>query len=569
MLEEEIKIKVLNRLRKYNLLIIVVILCSIGYQYLTHNRDFKTNLVFEGLVLLFLLIDYIVSFTKLYYHEKVLHGIKYILLISIMFAIVFITKVMTLTVFLIGIYIFHMVIAVLLSNINDKVNISTLTSEIVSPFVFAVSFYYVVNATSNYEIIIIIAFTAISILIAIAALGTYGEVLQIYYDDLSKQERLFFYSEKDNDSMKRYQNELIKANEQLNIQKIQLEAANSRIVKNNAEMEIQYKIMKDISASLELDQLLDYITTSLIEYMDIDVCTMGITMNKGAVIKISARDSSNGDIAKDIIDSFNHYKIERLTFANGEVYINNNVDLTDKRLHYLRKSEVKSLLVHDYQFKEDVIGFLLIGKNKQNYFTDNVNFYNNIIEQYCIAVSNAILYSNAEENSIRDGLTGIYNRRYLTKVYPDLCNKSVDENKPLSIALFDIDYFKKINDTYGHLFGDIIIQKCAAIANEVVKMYNGLTFRYGGEEFVLLFQGMDVDECDRIMKELHKAIKKAVFVDNGKEVKIDISIGITSYPTTCGNPDDLLNRADWSMYAAKKQGRGRIVIDNEDIGMTF
>ena len=126
--------------------------------------------------------------------------------------------------------------------------------------------------------------------------------------------------------------------------------------------------------------------------------------------------------------------------------------------------------------------------------------------------------------------------------------------------MFDIDFFKDINDTYGHLAGDEVIKHIARIDAEYAENYGGSAVRYGGEEFVLVFKDKTVDEAYAILREMHSDIKNSVINFNGTYIRINVSIGLASYPETNADIHDVLDSADKALYYSKENGRGMIVV---------
>lgn len=139
-----------------------------------------------------------------------------------------------------------------------------------------------------------------------------------------------------------------------------------------------------------------------------------------------------------------------------------------------------------------------------------------------------------------------------------------DEN--LTVAMFDIDHFKHINDTYGHLVGDEVIKAIAHMAYEKVEGPDlGFICRYGGEEFVLVFPDCELAKALPVIEELHKEIATTTVEAYDQKVSMNVSIGVSSYPALCKDVDQLIKRADWSMYYAKEHGRGQIKVDGPDV----
>ena len=196
---------------------------------------------------------------------------------------------------------------------------------------------------------------------------------------------------------------------------------------------------------------------------------------------------------------------------------------------------------------------------------DGRAFYENIASQLSIGFSNARLYAQMNDMAIRDGLTRIYNRRYLSDRLNVYLGEAMVKKVPVSLALFDIDKFKMVNDTYGHQCGDEVIRYVATLLNKGAISHGGMAGRYGGEEFVIAFLDKTLEETYEIVKEIHEQIKSEPVVYGDNRVEVRASAGIASYPKTCSNPSDLLTRADWAMYHSKKNGRDQITIDSDQI----
>lgn len=158
-----------------------------------------------------------------------------------------------------------------------------------------------------------------------------------------------------------------------------------------------------------------------------------------------------------------------------------------------------------------------------------------------------------EKLSITDGLTGLFNHRYIT----DSLARLIDENKrykqPLSIAMFDIDSFKKINDKYGHLFGDEVLVKTASFIEGTLRKTD-MVGRYGGEEFLVLFVLTDLKGAVESAKRIAGGVEKIKW--DGKDLKVTVSGGV------CKKEDEdvsaLIKKADDLLYAAKEKGRNRV-----------
>ncbi len=178
-------------------------------------------------------------------------------------------------------------------------------------------------------------------------------------------------------------------------------------------------------------------------------------------------------------------------------------------------------------------------------------------------VNNEINYQKImiQDMSRRDGLTGIYNRVYFNEMYSKLCTEAKAKNTSLTVALFDIDKFKSVNDTYGHLVGDEVIKMVAGIDNDYAERNHGYAFRFGGEEFLLVLPGKTMEDSKQILTDLHRSIKSREVVLDDVKLNVDVCIGYSSYPEVCDDAKLLVARADEAMYYGKTHGRGIMTAD--------
>jgi len=169
------------------------------------------------------------------------------------------------------------------------------------------------------------------------------------------------------------------------------------------------------------------------------------------------------------------------------------------------------------------------------------------------------MYSHSKHMSMTDALTGLYNRRYFDTTVEREFLRSKRYGGKLTIAIIDIDYFKKINDTYGHLCGDYVLKEVAYLIQDNFRKTD-IVFRYGGEEFVVILTETSIEQSIIPLERLRKKIEGYNFSYNGKEINITISIGAGE--NTPDNINELLMNSDKALYKAKNGGRNKIEIDN-------
>lgn len=165
-----------------------------------------------------------------------------------------------------------------------------------------------------------------------------------------------------------------------------------------------------------------------------------------------------------------------------------------------------------------------------------------------------VLMRDAKTSANTDSLTKLYNRNILEKEIPDFIENAKNMNQVISMMLIDIDYFKQLNDQYGHLFGDKILSKMGEIVKRIFRQKD-ISIRYGGDEFMLILPGADVTITEKMAQRFRHAVCEGLQLEEG--FCVTLSIGITS----CRKEDTLesfIERADEALYKAKKAGRNTV-----------
>jgi diguanylate cyclase (GGDEF)-like protein len=182
-------------------------------------------------------------------------------------------------------------------------------------------------------------------------------------------------------------------------------------------------------------------------------------------------------------------------------------------------------------------------------------------EFYCRVTQNVEiveLINEIREASIRDYLTGLYNRRYLYEIGNNLHSNAMRDNLAIAVGMVDIDYFKKINDTYGHDVGDIALKHVANLLTEHVRKTDVVS-RCGGEEFCVILTNVDRQRALLVFGKIRKMIEKSEIQADGKIIKLTISTGVCTIIQN--SLESMIKKADEMLYEAKESGRNRVVID--------
>jgi two-component system cell cycle response regulator len=157
-----------------------------------------------------------------------------------------------------------------------------------------------------------------------------------------------------------------------------------------------------------------------------------------------------------------------------------------------------------------------------------------------------------------DQLTGINNRGALNVYGVEVFNKSRMLGSPLSVIIFDIDFFKKVNDTHGHPAGDYVLKELSRVVRDSLIRGNDYFARYGGEEFCLLLLGSPIKQVEEIGERIRRTIQEHVFNFEGKSLPITISVGISTIQDIDKGWSEIFNRADKALYNSKNGGRNKV-----------
>ena len=180
-----------------------------------------------------------------------------------------------------------------------------------------------------------------------------------------------------------------------------------------------------------------------------------------------------------------------------------------------------------------------------------VKIFNSVIE---FAGNKADVLHNM---ATTDALTGLINRREFNRRIAEEFSRAKRHNTQLSLALFDIDFFKKINDTYGHHAGDVILKELGSLISNKTRT-SDVACRYGGEEFVLILPETSQVEAFELLDRLREIVAEEIFNKSAKPIKATISVGVAQLDLSDKTPVDFCERADKALYRAKEGGRNRV-----------
>jgi diguanylate cyclase (GGDEF)-like protein len=223
------------------------------------------------------------------------------------------------------------------------------------------------------------------------------------------------------------------------------------------------------------------------------------------------------------------------------------------------QERIRSFLGLQLLDPEGLVGVWVLASEKPASFdSEHVEILKFVAAQAAVLISNAVLHQKVERLSVTDGLTGLYNHRAFQERLQTELERGERDAAPLSLLLLDIDHFKKINDTYGHPFGDRVLRTLAVELKRLARRVD-LVARYGGEEFAVILVNTNRRGCRAGAQRVLKAVHDLRIRHEGQDFTFTLSIGTATFPENALTREELVRCADQALYAAKAGGRDRAV----------
>lgn len=210
--------------------------------------------------------------------------------------------------------------------------------------------------------------------------------------------------------------------------------------------------------------------------------------------------------------------------------------------------------------EEKVIGAIAAGSSTDKLSNKEIEYLTHLARQASTTIERANSYAEILQYATLDALTGLNNRRQFEVRLNQEVATAKRKQKSLCCIMLDIDYFKKVNDTYGHSAGDSVLKNVAKTITQELREYD-IPSRYGGEEFCILLPFTTLDEARFVAERLRAAVEKTdVEIPDLGTLNVTISVGVSSYDESFESPETLHQKADIALYDAKRNGRNRVVV---------
>lgn len=285
--------------------------------------------------------------------------------------------------------------------------------------------------------------------------------------------------------------------------------------------------------------------------------TVAEAVGKKSEDLVGTKVSSKGSLAAAALKN-HHYLPYRGDFdAKSQILLSKKTQLPFLRM--------RSALVLPLISGETAIGTMILACLQPNVFDDEVRCTLQVMtNQLGTVLENAAMYQKLKELATTDGLTGLPNHRIFQEELDKKLASAVRFGTQLSVIFCDVDKFKNVNDTYGHPVGDMVLKGLSQILKRDVVRDTDLPARYGGEEFAIICEGTDTDGAVKLAERIRKDLEKEVFETDQGKLRVTISMGVSTYPIHGRKKEELIERADNALYAAKEGGRNQVRTWNKE-----
>ena len=357
--------------------------------------------------------------------------------------------------------------------------------------------------------------------------------------------------------------ELGNIQEQENILTVELEHA--RLENTSLKEKLQkYATLKglteSLSSTLSLDKAVSLITDEAFRIIGKSNASLLYLVNKEKqeLNLVSAKLKDRRDEVKlkkdDVFD--NHVFKQRIPLVVEDTKKDFRFNLQD--VEEKDKRGIRSLIAAPLISQKKLLGVLrLDNASPKVYDADDLRLLDIIADLSAVTIENTLLYRETEKLAMTDGLTGLFVHRHFQQRFEQEISRALWTNSQFAFLMLDIDNFKRYNDKYGHIAGDIVLKKIAKLISSSVNP-GDIVARYGGEEFGVLLVDSSKLEAEKIAQAIRDKIAKKDFVLRRETAKVYVSGGIASFPEDGKVKEDLIAKADQALYKAKAEGKNRI-----------
>lgn len=340
-----------------------------------------------------------------------------------------------------------------------------------------------------------------------------------------------------------------------------LEEAKKELDRRVLELFTLYSVSKVLNTTFETEELLLRLVSDISKNLDIHR------------VMIMMLDEKGRELYPASFTGFQKEELKEVRRTVGEGLFGNVVVTGTGRLvrdvdaepnlskEEIFSTDIRSIIAVPFGRRENIIGLLCAFKDRPGMFEmHDLELFEAVAEQVAVALENARLYQETKIQAITDGLTGLFNHRFLRTRLATELERAARYGHNLSFIIFDIDNFKHYNDTNGHPQGDKLLKTLSELLRKSIRE-SDIACRYGGEEFAVILPETTKDAAILLANRIRKTVANHPFPFRESQPLgiVSISVGISAFPIDAGESDAIIIKADNALYKAKSEGRNRTV----------
>ncbi|HXW89308.1 MAG TPA: sensor domain-containing diguanylate cyclase [Terriglobales bacterium] len=339
-----------------------------------------------------------------------------------------------------------------------------------------------------------------------------------------------------------------------------IEASQKRQIQ---ELAIFHDVAKALTSSLDRDSILQTIMEKMAEYFQPDTWSLLLVDQDQEEMYFAIAVGTAAEVLKNVRLKVGE-GVAGYVAQHGERVIVPDVYSDPrfaKRIDEMTRWETRSIVCFPLRAKERVLGVLqLLNVDMEHFGDQEIFFLQSLCDYAAIAIENARAVEKIQELTITDDCTGLFNARHLYKTLETEVYRSARFGYEFTILFIDLDHFKYVNDTHGHLIGSKLLAEVGYLVKAQLRLID-YAFRYGGDEFVVLLPQTGKDASLVVAKRLRDNFRTGRFCRaEGLNLNVRASIGLASYPQDAKTPQDIIRQADEMMYLVKNTTRDNIGI---------
>jgi diguanylate cyclase (GGDEF)-like protein len=340
-------------------------------------------------------------------------------------------------------------------------------------------------------------------------------------------------------------------------------AAGAETARQTQELNIFHDVAKALTSSLDLDSILQTILEKMAEYFRPDTWSLLMVDESKNELYFAIAVGTAAEALKNVRLKIGE-GIAGHVAKYGEKLIVPDVSADQrfaKRIDQVTQWETQSIICVPLKSKLRVQGVIqLVNVDMAHFGAEEAFFLQALCDYAAIAIENARSVEKIQELTITDDCTGLYNARHLYKTLETEVYRSARFGYEFSVLFIDLDHFKQVNDTHGHLIGSKLLAEIGYLVKAQLRLID-FAFRYGGDEFVVLLPQTEKDSALVVARRLRDSLRASAFCkEEGLNLNVRASMGLATYPHDAKTPHDIIRQADEMMYVVKNSTRDNIGI---------